>query len=106
MAESLSHRLNEYLRNGQANEDMNAPHARYEGRQENIQLGKQAELNGQRMRNHDRRSGSTRSVNYLFLSRDVFHLSNPLNIYETKPSVRACDNIFATFYFPVSNLTL
>ena len=65
MAESLSHRLNEYLRNGQENEEIHAPHARFEGSQETIQLGKQAELNDQRMRNHDRRSSSTRSVKYL-----------------------------------------
>ena len=59
MAESVTHRFSEYLRNNsQPNEDMNAPNAIYDVTQEGVQAGKAVET--ETYRNQDRRSSITR----------------------------------------------
>lgn len=74
MAESVTHRFSEYLRNNsQSNEDMSIPNAIYDVSQDGAQHGKTIETEG--YRNQERRSSITRyDVRRLFL--DLFKTNN------------------------------
>ena len=60
MAESVSRRLNEYLRNGQAGEGTGQSHQGFDNSQDGISVGKTPERDAQRYRTRDRISSVTR----------------------------------------------